>query len=226
MSHLKQVSQRRRDLTAGYLRENTQQNRHNWPEALTYLISSLFEKTTDSFDPNKTHPSLHIDRNCLIDDSGIEGIRNSYLRNIVFEGVHTWTFQYERHDSDTNFGEGAIGIARVFGNGEWAPLEQFVDTCTENYLCGFWISTAGYRSQGCANPDGVEKLDKKKYQIANTDVIIEMQLDLNSRGMTVKFKINGENVACFERISVARYRAVVSMCEGDERIKLISYDKF
>ena len=78
MSQLEQP-QRRRDLTAGYIHENAQQNGHNWPEVLTLLVLSF------------TKPS------------SVEGIRNSYLKHVDFSRKHTWKFQYDRGNLDPHY---------------------------------------------------------------------------------------------------------------------------
>ena len=66
--------------------------------------------------------------------------------------------------------------------------------------------------------------DTSRIPIANSGAVIKMQSDFHQ--MAVKFKIDGEEVTCFKWIWSAPYRAVITMCEGSETIKLISHHKF
>ena len=65
-SKLKQIPQRNKDLTFGYLRENEETNKSNYPQLIKYLVL-IYSNAVDGFDPNATHPLLEINELSITD---------------------------------------------------------------------------------------------------------------------------------------------------------------
>ena len=216
---IKQIPQTNKDLAFGYLRENEQKSRANYPQLIKYLIL-LYSNRQDHFDPNATHKQIEIEGNTI---TGRWNKRaHSFLKNIVIEGIHIWKFRYHQDlDDDFEWPEGCVGIWKT-KSGVPDVGGTPIDGPYESKICtGYIITMDGYRTD--ATDPGTYSQHKFRPEVKDGD-IIEMILDFNKLILT--FKINDEIKAKIDGIENTAYRAAVATFEYGEGFTLLSYQDF
>ena len=154
---IKEISQRHKDLAFGYLKQNENIHKSNYPQLIKYLIL-VYSNSKDEFDPIITHRRLVIDGNYVsINRNSDSSISN--LKNVVKKGVHIWRFKYHNSSDPVLGGTAAVGIRNNVS--EW-----------------YFVRTNGTKS------DFETKLERCKTAIDGD--IIEMTLDFNKLTLTFK----------------------------------------
>ena len=224
LSKLKQLSQRNKDLSFGYLRENESQSRSNYPQLIKYLVL-FYANAEDQFDPNATHESLEINKNCLINTRMLSGgpVTHkdliSYLKGIMCNGVHIWKLKYK---NEKRWGCESYAQLGVWKTTSGKPIVEnvWIDDTNDNGICsGYMITMDGFQT----NPQNIVRHEKHKAEIEVNGDIIEMILDLNKFTLTFKRSANDKVIAQFDNIEKTSYRAAVSLYAKEESWELISY---
>ena len=132
-SVIKEISQRNKDLTFGYLKENETKTKTNYPQLIKYIIL-LYSNAKDEFDPDATHVNLKIVGNTVSQNKG--GLNNSYSKNVMNRGIYIWKFKF----SCNQFNDSSI---RIWKTKSGQPgLSQFIDdTNGDNISTGYFIRT-------------------------------------------------------------------------------------
>ena len=204
------------------MRENEGKSKSNYPQLIKYLIL-IYSNQQDHFDPKATHKLIQISGNTIIDARGVfkgDGNQNSYLRNIVTEGIHIWKFTHVGSDNnDKKFAQ--IGVWKTNSGDPCAGvLDEYLDNTTEDdkTCTGYAITPNGFRT----DPQNVSSWSTKQYHadIQHGEIIV-MILDLKK--MKLKFKVNDRVIVKFVDIENTSYRAAVSTYEAGDSFTLISY---
>ena len=217
-SKLKQIPQRNKDLAFGYLKENEKQHKINYPQLIRYLVL-FYSNQQDQFDSNATHQDLEISGNTITDKRNhfISKI-NSFLKNIVWEGVHIWIFKLNTDDSiEQNDTE--IGVWKTKFGDPILDIVDLDDTTEDHKTCtGYAITMDGQKT----NPNNPMKYSKEMFdQRPKNGDIIKMRLDLNENSLT--FMLGDIIIARFLDIEHTTYRASISTYSKGEGLTLMSY---
>ena len=211
VNKLKKISQRNKDLSFGYLRENEDKSKSNYPQLIKYLVL-MYSNAQDQFDRNAAHPSTQIDGNCIMHTED-DAYFTTYLKNVVTEGIHQWKFRFE---DDVGFHCGSIGIGKA------TSITEHADGSIDNRKCngtctGYQISMNGQKT----HPNNTWFNDKGFASEVQNGDIVEVMLDFNK--LMVIFKINEIAKVEFHDIENVPYRAGVSMWRKGMGFTLISY---
>lgn len=218
-SAIKEISQRNKDLTFGYLKNNERQNKTNYTQLIKYLIL-FYSNAKDCFDPDATHQDLEINGNYLSKKRHTAHRGNSYLKNIVSEGIHIWKFKYHCSPQDAR-GVAGIGIWKV-KSGKPALRKDIDRTNCDFESTGYFITVDGDES----NPGHNGQWRVERHNAMNGGDTIEMKLDLSKSILT--YEMNGEFLTRFIDIEKTSYRAVIGLYKNPfkEGFTLISYQDF
>ena len=207
-SVIREISQRNKDLTFGYLKEKEKENKSNYTQLIKYLILS-YSNTRDEFDPEATHKDLAINKNYVSLNTQVNFMGNSYLKNTVNTGNHVWKFKYlvdyeNCYEDEDDYIEAIIGIWKTKSDNP--SLDASIDdTDNDNVSTGYFIRSDGRKSNPEDNWD--DQIVVPGMEITNGD-IVEMRLDFKE--LTLTFKINQEFKMQFTDIENTAYRAAVS----------------
>ena len=154
-SLLKRIPQGNKDLAFGYLKEKEKEHNSNYPQLIKFLVL-LYSNAQDSFDPDNTHQLIEIDGNCAIDVGGTGLIRNSYLKNVVTQGIHIWKFKY---NMNVRSGSAALGVWKATSGNQLLSATFVDDTnksgCINKRECtGYLITMEGEVSNPQDPSDG------------------------------------------------------------------------
>ena len=213
-SQLQQIPLRNKDLTFGYVNECEKKNKQTIPSMIKYLCLVFFNQNKDGFDIKHTHSEIKIDGNHvrMIDEEDIPPeteakMMNSYLENIVSDGIHIWKFKCKKSGYYDK-----IGIRNI--ESESLPLED-----------KFYVAISGHSFQAYEFAgDYFSDADDKIIEQPENNDIVEMKLDFNE--LSLKLFIEGVH---FDECDIkhGHYRAAIGfypyLASWAHEIKLISY---
>lgn len=230
-SKLQQIPQRNKDATFGYVKECEQNYHQIVPSMIKYLILVYFNQNRDGFDDKHTHSKMQIDGNLvklhMSTGMGSNMNVNSYLQNVVSEGIHIWIFKPDNVNVCDVIGISNVEIGSLTLDGN---IDDEVDS-SNNCVAGYAFILGGLRKLG------------KEYMINNlnsysgyaqecdADDIIQMKLDFNN--LSLSYKINEIDYGKAFDIKRGSYRAAVGVYDDNKKgsyrnavgvsIQLISY---
>ena len=233
-TNLIKIPQRNKDATFGYVKECEQKYQQNQiiPSMIKYLCLIYFNQTQDAFDQENTNTNLQIDdantvilpsRICINDEStnGLYEKENSYLQNVVSQGIHIWIFKQRNLEYSTDM----IGIRNIQHCP--LPLTGWFDQCKEDEyrVLGYAYCLAGYKKE--LQSDGLHWNSVKPWgqECKSGDKI---QMTLNFQDLSLHFKLNDTDLGKAFTIQRGSYRAAISLYDDGMgsnpiEIELISY---
>ena len=216
---LNQIPQKNKDLAFGYLRENEKKHKANYHQLIKYLVL-LYSNQQDQFDLNATTADgviiNTVDGTNRFIDIRLKGQfnYNSYLKNIVSEGIHIWKIRWDGNNDCSQ-----IGIWKT-KSGEPVIDQKYIDdTTNDGSTCtGYVIDMNGAKT----NPSNVSRWGYDDYhdECLWRGDIIEMTLDLNVN--TLVFKC-GHHEVQFNEIEHTSYRAAITTFERGDGFTILSY---
>ena len=219
---LKEISQRKKDLIFGYIKEVYENENGHIPNMINYLALVYFHVNNDLFDAYNTNWTLEIEKDCikqpykeLLDPSSM----NTYLTNIASIGTHIWRF--ENNNTITNDAD-MIGIKNIENE---LRLTGYFDG--KGASDGYSLFMGGLiRKQNEKNDSWKEELETWGNGHITKGTIVEMKLDFNHLELSfkVEWKKYEPSIGKAYNIKKGAYRAAIGVHgDGNKCITLLSY---
>ena len=205
-SKLKQIPQRNKDLTFGFIREHEKcvKNTATIPTMIKYLSLVYLNVNKDKFDRNL---SLCSDRIEINGQTAIWKVVawNCYLENIATKGIHIWSFKCSESGNID-----MLGVIKVIEGKELPQDEEYFDGDD-----GYGIIMGSYQGIG-PTPDKWPHY----ITVKGRRDIIKMRLDMNN--LTLSYTMNGMDLGKAYDIEMGKYRAAITGSNGSSWT-LLSY---
>lgn len=170
------------------------------------------EQVMDSWDPQCKGTDMVISGTSI--KNSISGYRSAYCKNVVSEGIHSWTFKIDQITSS------------------WFLLGVFKSECDpilQNYFqsnpqASYCLELRGgtlpsLTRSGCSHEDS----NKRNYgPQCNSGDVVKMTLDLVS--CTLSYIINGKEHGKAWDVEKSSYRAACTMYGSGDKITSLSYE--
>ena len=183
------------------------------PELVIHWVL-LYYFIRTAFDKSLCGKKYELSNDDMIIKTTVNQEGSVYLTNIVYSGVHRWSFKLlhvNHYGASMTFG--------VWKNNHLPKPERSVYESVNKGKCYGWIGTWKKATEGDTGSEHI--YGDAKCEQGDT---VKMILDLNQYQLS--YEVNGKSYGvAFSNIEKVGYRAVVSAYLRDDSVKLLSYER-